>query len=76
MEALPVKGVEMPVGGATQAHCFFEHRVEHRREIAGRRVDDLQDLGGRGFSGQRRVTLGLALGKLTSQIGYDLLGIA
>jgi hypothetical protein len=24
---------------------LFEHRVEHRREVAGRGVDDLQDLG-------------------------------
>src|SRR5262245_32949189 len=25
---------------------LFEHRVEHRREVAGRRVDDLQYLSG------------------------------
>ena len=54
---------------------LFEHGVEHRGEVAGRGVDDLQDLGGRGLPLEPLVTLGLALGKLTSQIGYELLGI-
>jgi hypothetical protein len=62
-------------GGLAQAKRLFQHRVENRGEFAGRRIDDLQDLGGRGFPLQRLVTLGFALGKLTSQIGYELLGI-
>jgi len=32
-----------------QMHRFFEHSVEHWREVARRRVDDLQYLGGRGL---------------------------
>src|SRR5207253_9211710 len=40
---------EAAVSGLAQPHCFFEHRVEHRREIAGRGIDDPQDLGGRGL---------------------------
>ena len=61
---------------------LFEHGVEHRDEVAGRGVDDLQDFGNRGLLVERLVTLGFALakfslklGKLTSQIGYELLGI-
>jgi hypothetical protein len=67
----------------------FENRVEHGDEIARRSVDDLQDLGDRRPLGQclvalglrliqvplRFVPLGFALGKLTLQIGYELLGI-
>ena len=34
---------------AAQTHRFFEHRIEHRRKIAGRGIDDLQHLGGRGL---------------------------
>jgi len=45
------------------------------RTSAGRRIDDLQYLGGRGLPPQRLVTLGSAFGKLTLQIGYELLGI-
>ena len=37
---------------------LFQHRVEHRREIAGRGVDDLQYLGGRGLLLQRLARLG------------------
>src|SRR5215813_1704505 len=32
---------------STQPHCPFEHRVEHRREVTRRGVDDLQYLSGR-----------------------------
>ena len=39
----------MPKRGLAQAHRLFEHRVEHRREVAGRGIDDLQHLGGRGL---------------------------
>ena len=77
------------MGDAAQGHRFFQHRIEHGREIAGRGVDDLQDLGHRGFAGQRFVALGrpliqLALGvvplrsgllELASEVGYDLLRI-
>ena len=39
--------------GAAQIGRLLEHRVEHRREIAGRGVNDLQHLGGRGLLLQR-----------------------
>jgi hypothetical protein len=42
---------------------------------AGRRIDHLQHLGGRGLALQRLVTLGFALGKLMFQISYQLLGM-
>jgi hypothetical protein len=61
---------------------LFEHRIKHRREVARGGVDDLQYLGGRGLLFQCLVTLGFVLvtlrfpfGKLTLQIGYELLGI-
>ena len=41
-----------------QPHRLFQHRVEHRREVAGRGVDDLQYLGGRGLLLQRFARLG------------------
>ena len=37
----------MPPWSAAQKVCLFQDRVEHRREVAGRGVDDLEDLGGR-----------------------------
>jgi hypothetical protein len=33
--------------------CLLQYRVEYRREIAGRRIDDLQHLGGRGLLSER-----------------------
>ena len=49
VKLLAIKCGEMPVIGLAQPHCPFEHCIEHRREIAGRGVDDLQHLGGRGL---------------------------
>jgi hypothetical protein len=54
---------------------LFEHRVEDRREVSVRRVDDLQHLGDRGLPLLRLVSLGSAFGKLTLQIRYELLAI-
>ena len=45
-------------GGLAQSHRLFQHRVEHRRQIAGRGVDHLQHLGGRGLLLQRLALLG------------------
>jgi hypothetical protein len=73
-EPRPVVGPQ-DTGGVAEARRFFQHRVEHRREVAWRALDDLQYLGGRGLLFQRLVTLGFALGKLTSQISYELLGL-
>ena len=68
-EALAVIGRHEPESGLAEAHRLFEHRVEHRREIAGRGIDDLQHLGGRGLLLQRLVAFGGALGEQTAQLG-------
>ena len=44
VETLPIKGIQNTERRATEAYSLFEHRVKHRREVAGRRVDDLQYL--------------------------------
>ena len=49
LNVFPVIGVKMSVSGFAKPHRLFEHRVEHRDEIAGRRIDDLQYLSGRGL---------------------------
>jgi hypothetical protein len=81
-EMLSVIGRQAAMRYVAQGMRFFEYRVEHRREVAWRRIDDPQYLGGgrlllQGFVTLRfaLVTLGFALGKLTLQIGYELLGI-
>ena len=53
----------------------MQDHVEHRREIAGRAVDNLQHLAGRGFPLQRLGKFSLTLGKLTFEIGDPLLAI-
>ena len=59
--------------------CLFKDCIEHRREVARRGIDDLQDLGGRGlWAAPRRarrcaVALRIARGKLPLQIGDDRL---
>ena len=45
-------------GRSAQPHRLFEHRVEHWCEIAGRGIDDLQYLSGRGLLLQRLARLG------------------
>jgi hypothetical protein len=54
---------------------LFQDCVEHWGKVAGRGIDDLQYLGRRGLPLEGLVTLGSAFGKLTLQIGYELLGI-
>ena len=44
--------------GLAEACCLFQHRVEHRREVAGRRIDDPQHLGSRGLLLQCVLLLG------------------
>jgi len=53
-----IEGVQNTKARIAQADCLFEHCVEHRGEVAGRGVDDLQDLSGRGLLFQRLVRLG------------------
>ena len=61
--------------GFTQPQGPIQHGIENRREIAGRGVDNLQHLGGCYLPLQRLVTLGVALSKLTLEIGDGLMQI-
>jgi hypothetical protein len=74
-EILAVIGVQMATCGLAQPQRLFQHRIEHRLQVAGRGIDDLQHLGGGSLLFQCLVKLGSALGKLTFEIGYTLLGI-
>ena len=58
-----------------QAVRLFKNSVEDRGEIAGRRIDVLKHLCQGHLAGQPRVALGSAFGKLTLQIGNELLAI-
>ena len=49
---------ELPERRFAEPHRLFEHRVEYRREVAGRRIDDLQHFGGRGLLLQCLARLG------------------
>jgi hypothetical protein len=89
LKALVVSGIYGAEARIAQPKRFLQHCVEHRPEVTRRRVDDLQHLGGRGLLGESLVTLdcplsqlplrfvpfGSAFGKLTLQIGDELLGI-
>jgi hypothetical protein len=41
--AFTIEGPKDPIHAVAEANGFLEHRVEHRREVAGRGVDDLED---------------------------------
>jgi hypothetical protein len=58
MSQLPLKGPKNAERCLAEPHRLFEHRVEYRREVAGRAVDDPQHLGRRGLLLQCIVTLG------------------
>ena len=47
--ALPVESMQLTESGVAQPHRLLDHRIEHGLEIAGRGIDDFQDLGGRGL---------------------------
>jgi len=76
MVTLAVVRPENAKSSLAETGRLFEHRVEHRREIAGRGIDDLQYLCGRSLLFERLVTLGFALDKLTLQIGNGCSGLA
>jgi hypothetical protein len=61
--------------GSTKPEGRFGHGVQHRLQTGGRAADDLEYVAGRGLVFECLVTLGSAFGKLTPQIGYELLGI-
>src|SRR5204863_441089 len=58
MQSFAIKAVHLPEGGFAQPCRLVENRFEYRCEIAGRAVDDLQYLGGRGLLLQRLARLG------------------
>src|SRR5215469_2574135 len=45
-------------GRSTQPHRLFEHCIKYWREVAGRGIDDMQDLGGCGLLLQCLARLG------------------
>src|SRR5262249_29204722 len=47
VEPFAVERIEDAERGLTQSHRFFEHRVEHWREIARRSIDYAEYFGGR-----------------------------
>src|SRR6516225_1520598 len=57
-ELCTVVELQASVGDATKAVRLLQDRVKYWREIAGRRIDDLQYLGGRGLSLKRLPRLG------------------
>src|ERR1700730_5681531 len=57
-EMRPVAQEQRSVIAVAKAVRLFQYRVENRREVAGRGIDDLQDLGRGGLLLQGFVTLG------------------
>jgi len=57
-EVLAIIGHQSPVRRAAQRMRLLQYRVEHWREIAGRRINDLQYLVGRGLLLQGLARLG------------------
>jgi hypothetical protein len=49
VKEVAVIGEEVSIGRLAQPHRLFDDRVEHRRKVAGRGIDDLQYLGGGGL---------------------------
>jgi hypothetical protein len=68
MPTLAIESVQLTEIGAAETHRPFEHRIEHRGEVAGRTVDDLQNLGHGRLSRQCLIKLGSAFGKLAGEI--------
>src|SRR6516162_4062302 len=75
MEMLSIIGFEITKSRGAQTHRLFQHRIEHRGEIAGRGVDDAQHLGDRSLLSLTLVTFGPCLSKLALKVGVSLLKI-
>ena len=58
LKELAVKGGEVTVDRLAEPCRLFQHHLKHRREITGRRIDDLQHLGRRGLLLQCLARLG------------------
>src|SRR5262249_26702075 len=57
-KTLAVPGHQEADGNFAETMRLLQYRLEHRLEVAGRAVDDLQDLGGCGLLLQRLARLG------------------
>ena len=64
--------VKMAVRRIAQTDGLFEHCLEHRREIAGRSVDNLKHLGGCGLLRQCLVAFRGTIVELTLEFRDDL----
>src|SRR5215472_2961960 len=53
-----IEELQAPDVDPAKAERLLQYRLEHRCEVTGRGVDDLQDLGGRGLLIQRLAGLG------------------
>jgi len=58
MKSLPIIGHQSAKRRLAQCMSFFEDRLEHRPEIAGRGVDDTQHFGRGGLLLQRLASFG------------------
>jgi hypothetical protein len=56
-EAFPIIGPKMAIRGVAEMYRFVEHRIEHRLQMAGVGIDNLQHLSGRGLLLQRLALL-------------------
>jgi hypothetical protein len=75
LEACAVVSVHETECTSEEPQRLFQNCLEHRCEIAGRRISDLQHLCSRGLLLQRLVAfsqLPPRLGKLALKIGYEL----
>src|SRR6516225_199308 len=58
VKGIPIKRRKRAERNLAEFHRLFEDRIEHGREVAGRRIDDLQYLGSRGLLLQSLARLG------------------
>jgi hypothetical protein len=58
VEAITIISEEVSVDILAQSYRLVDNSVEHRREIPRRRIDDLQDFGGRSLLRQGLARLG------------------
>src|SRR5204863_32978 len=58
MKQFTVEGAKRPECSIAKFHRLLDNRIEYRRKVARRRVDDPQHLGGRGLLLQRLARLG------------------
>jgi len=75
MKTLTIPSPESAKGCLAQPRRLLQQRIENRREVAGRGIDNLEHLSGRGLLRLRLIAFGVALSKLTLEIGDGLLRI-